>query len=186
MKIILIKEMDSTQLTSDCKLISFNCKGVTRSLGCVKSLCKTADVIALQETWLLQHDIPLLGTIDENFGYYGNTAVDLTSGTLRGRPHGGVALLWRKSRFPCVSILHCKSVRLLAIKVFMSDRAMIIFSVYMPNDERENLVEFTECLGEIYAIIEVEQVDLVYVLGDFNAHPDTSFYKELSCFCDEQ
>ncbi|CAH2065868.1 unnamed protein product, partial [Iphiclides podalirius] len=63
-------------------------------MGCLRDSCKSADIIALQETWLLQHDIPLLGAIDTEFAYTGNTAVDLSAGILRGRPYGGVALLW--------------------------------------------------------------------------------------------
>ncbi|KAI5631200.1 hypothetical protein NE865_16086 [Phthorimaea operculella] len=70
-----------------------------RSIDGVRELCKTADVIALQETWLLPHDIPILDTIDSDFAYTGNSAVDLSAGPLIGRPYGGVALLWRKNVF---------------------------------------------------------------------------------------
>lgn len=38
--------------------IAFNCKKVVRSLDCVGRLCHNADIIVLQETWLLPHDIP--------------------------------------------------------------------------------------------------------------------------------
>lgn len=178
------RNMDSTK--NKCSLISFNCKGISRSLECVKTLSKEVDIIALQETWLLQHDIPLLATVNNNFAYTGNSAVDLSAGVLRGRPYGGVTLLWRKDRFPCVSVISCRSVRLVAIKISLRDRSMIVFSVYMPNDESENMTEFTECLGEICAIIDSEAVDLVYVLGDLNAHINMPFFHELKCFCAEQ
>jgi exonuclease III len=141
--------MDSTTITKNCTFISFNCKGFSGAVGCVRDLCKSADIIALQETWLLQHDIPLLGTIDSDFAYTGKTAVDLSSGVLRGRPYGGVAILWRKSLFPCVSVIQCQSDRLTGIKVSMCDSSMIIITMYMPTDERNNLVEFVAILGEI-------------------------------------
>lgn len=183
MVLIIIIAMRSTNSGT---FLSFNCKGLSRSMDCIRNLCQSADIIALQETWLLQHDIPLLGTIDADFAYAGNTAVDLSAGVLRGRPYGGVALLWRKSLFPCVSLIQCKSVRLIGIKVSMSERSMIIFSVYMPTDERDNMTELIDCLGEICAIIDSEDVDLVYLLGDYNAHPDMPFYNELKTFCSEQ
>ncbi|CAH2055934.1 unnamed protein product, partial [Iphiclides podalirius] len=77
----------------------------------VRSLCRSADVVALQETWLLPHDLPLLNTIDEDFGCTGTSAVDTTTGPLKGRPYGGVALLWRKSAFESVSVVNCNHVR---------------------------------------------------------------------------
>jgi hypothetical protein len=98
-------------------LISFNCKNVVRLTECVRKLCHKADIIALQETWLLPHEVPYLATIDDQFAFTGFSAVDTSAGVLRGRPHGGVALLWRKSAFPCVTVLPCDNVRIVAIKI---------------------------------------------------------------------
>ncbi|XP_026744251.1 uncharacterized protein LOC113505646 [Trichoplusia ni] len=135
----------------------------------------------------MPHELSFLGTIDDNFSYTATSAVDTTSGMLRGRPHGGVALLWRKSIFPNVTVIQCKSVRLSAIKVSTAtSRSFIVFSVYMPVDVTENLAEFTSCLGEISAIIESCDLESIYIMGDFNAHPSEAFGKELINFCSEQ
>lgn len=85
--------------THTANFITYNCKNVVRSIDCVRKLCHRGDIIALQETWLLPHDISSLGDIDENFAFTGVSAVDTSAGILRGRPHGGVALLWRKLGF---------------------------------------------------------------------------------------
>lgn len=50
----------------------------------------------------------------------------------------------------------------------------------------ENLREYTDCLGEINAIIENQQVESSYILGDFNSHPNELFSRELHKFCVEQ
>lgn len=168
------------------KLISFNCKGVSRSKECVRRICNSADVIALQETWLLPHDIPCLGSIDDSFAYTGKSAVDTSAGILRGRPYGGVALLWKKDVFPIATVIECTSVRLCAVKLGINNRSLLVFSVYMPTNSIDNLLEFTETLCEINAIIENNSVESVYMLGDFNAHPGELFYNELSSFCIEQ
>ncbi|XP_053618243.1 uncharacterized protein LOC128679811, partial [Plodia interpunctella] len=173
-------------VTTTTKMISFNCKNVVRSVDCVRSLCQKADIVALQETWLLPHDIQFLGSIDDNFAFTGNSAVDTSAGVLRGRPYGGVALLWRKAVFPCVSVLTCRSVRLAAIKITQGERSFLVITVYMPTDCKENLVEFTECMSEIYAIVESNDVETVFILGDFNAHPGEQFSLELLNFCTEQ
>ncbi|RVE40308.1 hypothetical protein evm_015042 [Chilo suppressalis] len=149
-------------------------EGALRSMDCIRRLCQTADVIALQETWLLPHDIPSLGDINQDFAYTGKSAVDTSKGILRGRPYGGVAILWKKSSFPCVSVINCNSVRLAAVKMELHDKAVLLFSVYMPTDTNDNLIEFIECLSEINAIIENSDVQSVYILGDFNAHPDAA------------
>ncbi|KAL0895146.1 hypothetical protein ABMA27_013597 [Loxostege sticticalis] len=173
-------------MESTIKMVTFNCKNVMRSADCIRKLCGLADVVALQETWLLPHDLTFLGSISDDFAFTGVSAVDTSAGVLRGRPHGGVALLWRKSCFPVVNVIKCNSVRLTAIKIVLNDRALLIFSVYMPTDASENLVEFTDCLSEINAIIESCNVKSVFILGDFNAHPGESFFAELRNFCVEQ
>ncbi|XP_022823639.1 uncharacterized protein LOC111354417 [Spodoptera litura] len=56
----------------------------------------------------------------------------------------------------------------------------------MPTESNDNLVEFTECLSEMTAIIDSHNVESVFMLGDFNAHPGESFAIELLTFCEEQ
>jgi exonuclease III len=153
----------------------------------VRELCKRSDIVALQETWLYSHDINILGQIDNQFSFTGKSSIDLSSGVLRGRPHGGVAILWRSSAFRNVSVLKCTNDRLVAIKVSTADsREIIVMCVYMPTDESCNLPLFTQCLGEMNAIIEDNNVENVYMLGDFNAHPTACFGEELFNFCRER
>lgn len=121
-------------------IATFNCKNIVRSVECVRRFCQRVDIIALQETWLLPHDLPFLGTIDDNFAFTGTSAVDTSASVLRGRPHGGVALLWRKSALPAVSVIDCDSVRLTAIKVVIDERSLLVFSIYMPTDCSEHLM----------------------------------------------
>lgn len=173
----------------DCsynKFITFNCRSLIRSIDCIRSLCKTADILALQETCLLPHDIPLLGTVDRDFDFIGKSAVDTSAGVLRGRPYGGVAILWRKNIFDSVTSVQCSSDRVIAIKVTLAQCSFLVFSIYMPTDEPMHLVEFTHCLGELNAIIDSCEVEYAFLLGDFNAHPGRRFGNELLEFCSVQ
>lgn len=88
-------------------LVSFNCKNVKRSVEDVRHLCRMSHIVALQEHWLLPHDIDFLSSIDDDFAYTGVSAVDTSAGILRGRPYGGVAILWRKSAVTNVTIVPC-------------------------------------------------------------------------------
>lgn len=167
-------------------LVSYNCKNVKRSVDSVRDLCQSSDLIALQETWLLPHDISFLDAIDREFCATGVSAVDTSAGMLRGRPHGGVALLWKRAIFQNVSVLQCNNSRVCGIKIMCKDRPIIVLSVYMPVDCVDNLAEFTDCLGTISALIDELSVESVFILGDFNAHPNGLFYNELINYCDEQ
>ncbi|VVC98392.1 unnamed protein product [Leptidea sinapis] len=147
-------------------LATYNCKNVIRLSDCVRKLCRVADIIALQETWLLPHDVAYLGQLHTDFAYTGKSAVDTSAGVLIGRPYGGFALLWRKSAFSKVSVLSCNSDRITSIKIEHADRSLLVIS-----DSGINLIEFTACLSHIIAISENSVKESVYVLGDFNAHP---------------
>ncbi|XP_048004805.1 uncharacterized protein LOC125240776 isoform X1 [Leguminivora glycinivorella] len=153
------------------KLTTFNCKSVKRSINYVKQLCKFYDIIALQETWLLPNEISYLGNISSDYSFTGTSAVDTSSGMLKGRPYGGVALLWRSNLFQSVSVLQCSNPRVCAVKIVSNDRPFIVVCVYMPTDCTDNLPEFTDCLSAVSAIVDECEVESVYILGDFNAHP---------------
>lgn len=175
--------MDST---AKVNIITFNCKNVKRSLNCVRTLCKTADIILLQETWLYPHDLSFLGNIHEEFSYTGKSSVDTSAGICKGRPYGGLAILWRKSAFNYVSVVKIQSNRICAVKILVSNRSFMVINMYMPTDCNENLPMFTQCLGEMYSLITNCNIETVFVLGDFNAHPGESFCDELIGFCTEQ
>lgn len=178
--------MPEIEYQENLKLISFNCKSVKTSSEDIHRLCETADLIALQETWLLPFDISFLGSIHEDVEYTGKSAVDISSGILKGRPYGGVAILWRKGIFQSVSVVDCDCSRITAIKASLGECSILVFSVYMPTNSEDNLPIFTECLSVISAIVESSDVEAVYILGDFNAHPGELFCNELLNFCVEQ
>lgn len=167
------------------RLASYNCKNVKRAVHDIKDLCSTCDVICLQETWILPHDIPFIGTIDSGFGYTATSAVDTSAGILRGRPYGGVAVLWRYSAFQEVAVIQC-SERICAIKIAAHDRSVLIISAYLPTNSVNNLPDFIDCLSEISAIVDESNIESVFVLGDFNAEPGELFYNELVNVCSEE
>lgn len=134
----------------------------------------------------MPHDLTSLGNIDVNFDYTGTSAVDTAVGMLRGRPYGGVALLWNKSVFRDVTVINCGNPRICAIKVSIDQRSFLVCCVYMPTDKPDNLMDFTDCLSAVSAIVDSNNTESVYVLGDFNAHPGEVFFHELGCFCDDQ
>lgn len=177
--------MDKLLINKKIKIVTYNCRNVKRSLEDIRGLCRSCDIIALQETWLLPDDVVYLNSIDSEFSCTGTSAVDTEAGMLIGRPHGGVALLWRNSVLSDVVVVPCDNPRVCAIKIRMSDRPLLVFSVYMPTDSVNNLPDFMDCLGTVSAIIDSCNIEATFIIGDFNAHPNELFYNELLGYCHE-
>ena len=78
-------------------IVSFNCRSFSSSLLEIQELCKSHDVILLQETWLAKQQLHFLSFIHDDFLFVGTSCMDLEDGVMTGRPHGGTAVLWRKS-----------------------------------------------------------------------------------------
>ena len=76
------------------KTTCFNCKYLKSSIQEVSELNSENDIL-LQETWLFQFDLPLLNTISADHYAQGTSSVNCEESIVVGRPHGGLAMLWR-------------------------------------------------------------------------------------------
>jgi hypothetical protein len=84
----------------DLRITSYNCRGLKTSINDVQDLCSVSDNVFLQETWLLPHEITMLSHLHPDFDCNGSSAVTIDQGVIEGRPHGGLAVLWRKILTP--------------------------------------------------------------------------------------
>ena len=83
-------------MNMNLRITSFNCSGVKNILPIIADLCETNDIVLLQETWLMPHDLNILTAVHKDFDGYSTSAVDCTQ-ELIGRPYGGLSILWRKN-----------------------------------------------------------------------------------------
>ncbi|VVD01206.1 unnamed protein product, partial [Leptidea sinapis] len=122
--------MDSTTY----KFASYNFKNVKSAVNDIRRLCDDCVVIALQETWLAQDELRFLNSIYSRFSSTGTSAVDTSTGLLRGRKYGGTALLWNRNVFPCVTVIDCDNSRVSAIRIETAASPLIngVACVYMP------------------------------------------------------
>lgn len=177
---------NTTKILNKISMTSFNCKSIKRSIQNVRELSKSTDLIALQETWLLPHDLNFINEVNEELGSFAKSSVDTGAGILKVRPYGGLAILWRKAVFRDVTVVNCHSDRLAGVKIKSGESEFLLINVYMPIDCDDNLPEFTGVLAQIFAIVEESDIETVYILGDFNAHPGSRFGNELKLFCEDQ
>ena len=98
-------------------VITYNCHGLLSGLQDVTELCNQCDLIFLQETWLLKHELFLLNNLHVLFEAFGCSAVDDSDGIVRGRPYGGLGVLIRKSFRPMADFHKYNDSRLLGITI---------------------------------------------------------------------
>ena len=163
--------------------VTLNCEGIKSKLGYLKQLCDNVDVICLQETWLMEHEIDTLNNIHPDFNAFSISGVDSSAGILVGRPYGGVSILW-KNKLPC-RILNYDDCRMLGVMLDCNNFKYLILNVYLPYFSEDNIPDYLMYMGKIESILESTEVNGVMIIGDFNAEPGKLFYEELSRLCQE-
>ncbi|CAG4953939.1 unnamed protein product [Colias eurytheme] len=82
-------------------------------------LSQTAKPSYSEETWLLPHDLNYINEINSEYSGVAKSSVDTSTGILRGRPYGGLAILWNKNKFPFVTPIQCANNRLAAVRILI-------------------------------------------------------------------
>ena len=121
---------------------SYNCRGFN-SVKCsyVRTLLTKVSVLFLQEHWLSDAQLSVLGDVDDNFLYAGVSGFD-NSDILRGRPFGGCAILWRSDLRMKVSILDTASKRVCAVRMVSGSCRLLFVNVYMPFEADDSSTNF--------------------------------------------
>jgi len=119
------------------KLISYNCRGFNSYKSTyVASLLSDCSFLLLQEHWLSDAQMSLLGNIDKNILYYGVSGFGSQS-VLSGRPYGGCAILWHSDMRVDIHPVCIDSRRICAVSVSSESWKIIIVNVYMPCDNSD-------------------------------------------------
>ena len=166
------------------RVSSFNCTGIKSSVEFIAhDLCNDNDIIALQETWLLPHDLPICSSIHPDFCAFATSSVDVGAGVLRGRPYGGLAFLYRRSLGTLLAPVTFDDDRILGLQFKDASKYFLFVNVYFPTQTNDNVDLYHSTLGRATAIIHSEGADAVCVLGDSNANCHTPFFEELRRTC---
>ena len=113
--------------------------------------------------------------------------MDSGSGILRGRPFGGLAILWRKSLGSLCTVTLTDDSRLMQIDVKINSQIITLLNVYLPYDNGTNLDEFQMYLSKVDSILTTNPYSCA--IGDYNANirADSSrFGRKLIQFCADE
>ena len=152
----------------------------------IRQLCECSDIVCLQETWLCSLDSHILSRIDESFHSSSITSMSLTDNIVRGRPHGGLSILWKKNFRGC-KVVDFNDERIMALEITTNAGPFLIVNVYLPCDHSDSTDDFLFYLAKISSIIEDHKSSYVCVVGDFNANTihgkKSRFGEELKSYC---
>lgn len=155
-------------------LCTFNMHGYNVGLPFLQTLCEKNDLIFIQEHWLQDNQLHLLDDVHKDFTSYGKSSMckKLSQGLLRGRPFGGVAVLYRKSLSNFISCVEVDDDgRVVVIKIDNGvDCKLLCVGVYLPCDDHSS--EYRDSIQLIYGFIDsmfcMNSDCKGVILGDFN------------------
>ena len=167
-------------------VVSFNCAGFKSSREYIcNSMLSNMDIIALQETWLMPHEIMLPDALSEHFHSFSMSSVNVEDGLLRGRPYGGLSLLWNKRLSQIARIVQYDDDRLLGLHCTINESSVLFLNVYLPTECLNNYDLYMSYLGKIVSLANDPEIDVICVMGDLNASPNSTHFCELQNACSD-
>ena len=153
-------------MSASFRLVSFNCAGVKSKMPYIHTLCEQADLVLLQETWLMPHELHVLDNAHHDFNNYSISSVNSDQSILVGRPYGGLTILHRKHLTVVGNIINFDDNRLIGYKVTCNNLNYLFINVYLPYYCEDNIAEYTMYIGKLEAIVEEYNVNGIIIMGD--------------------
>ena len=183
---------DFSNFNKTFNIVTFNCKHFKDrgpKFDFIQSLMQNNNIVMLQEHCLFSSSIDKLRKLDANIEVVGKSSMN-ENVVLEGRPHGGVAIIYKSNMNCQVSEVKCESVRLCGITLTLNEGTLLILNAYMPCDSGrrdDDFDQYNEVLNEVGQILH--RINPVNVLfgGDLNTdlRRKTPFVASLKQFiCD--
>ena len=156
------------------------------SVNEITDLCERCDVLFLQETWLCEQELAMLSIIHKDFYSKGISSMNDADGMRKGRPHGGLAVLWRKTLGTACTVKSVDDTRLLMCTISEENKQITLLNTYLPCDDGGNVDDYRMYLAKISSYL-----DTTYsaAFGDFNGNISSTshrFGNELISFCNSE
>ena len=169
------------------KIGSYNCRGYNAiKREYINDLLSKVDVLCIQEHWLSDAQLNLIGTINDQFTSTGVSGFDNTE-ILRGRPYGGCAVMWRQNIGVRVEVITVDSKRVCAVRFITSQWKLMVVCAYMPYEDGEARTDdFVDQLRCIECLVNDNSDCHIVVCGDFNVDFARNWLHTvlLSSFCE--
>ena len=144
-----------TNLANTLSIASYNMFGFHNGLSMLYDLCGSHSIIGVQEHWLRGDELIKLSRVHPDFNFYGASGMHkaLSTALLRGRPFGGVGILWHRSLNSFITpIAKSDDGRCIAVKLSYGGSELLLINVYFPCFNPS--VEYREDVSVLCAFIE--------------------------------
>ena len=167
--------MDSTSKADIC-IYSYNSRGSSEEkLDFISDFIDISrnqiPIFCIQEHFLLRNNLYKLTKYFRNSSVLSVPAFKDFNIQEKGRPKGGLSIIIPKKMRKFTKILKCDSWRIQPILLSMNNVKYLIINTYFPTDskgENDDCHELEYCLNEIKAIININDFDNLYLVGDQN------------------
>ena len=127
--------MNDSLSSRSISIISHNMHGVNQSINCLDTMCSTkTDLICLQETWLnVDSMLRIFDCFSSDYYIFCSSAMDekQKSEILKGRPFGGMCVLFNKLFYNVFSKVDCLRSEPNYIIIKADD--LLIVNIYLPS-----------------------------------------------------
>ena len=155
-------------IRSTINIISLNCKGIKGNLDYVEHLLQNeCDLMFVCEHWLKPCDLYQMNSHFREQSYWCNLKSSVPADeVLAGRPYGGVGFVCRKREHCTIKNVPHDDNRISVIQIINNKHVLVtIVGVYLPFFCNSSIIEFSETLDKIHAIMESINSPVVLV-GD--------------------
>ena len=156
-------------------ICSYNCCSLRKNIDLIRELTdKNIDIILLQETFVIADDLSILQFIDENYDSIGVGATysDNAVINLKGRPMGGLCVLWRKNSPFQIKIVSTEN-DFMVFDIILQNTKITLVNCYIRSDLGDALTynRYLENLYMLENLLDESDSQNKLVFGDFNACP---------------
>ena len=103
----------------------------------------------------------------------------------RGRPYGGLAILWNKKMHVSVQHIDLDNKNMDAIVISLCGKNIVLVNVYFPTNCTENDVCISEYIGDLCSLWNKDNDSELIICGDINLDPKIEKYVELNTACND-
>lgn len=164
-------------------LLTWNCQNLKSNGGFLSSFRIKYDFIFLQETWLYSFETNALDQFTSDYCAYHCSAMPST-GVRKGRPSGGLAILYKKSLQTQIKHVDFRDTRLMGVIMNTSAGELLLINVYLPVNSAPNDELINKYISKI-ELVSAEHNGPVIIAGDFNLSPKQLNFTTLEKMCSD-
>ena len=156
-------------------LASHNLHGFKKSSAFHKKCIQSyGGVWFSQEIWLPENRLSQLCKLGVQFVAHSGMEAAMSSGIMRGRPHGGVSIAWSSDLDHAIKpLINYRHKRVVCVEVDAEPDPLLLVSIYMPffdaSKRQECMAEASDTVSMLEEIISDHPLHKVIIGGDYNS-----------------